>query len=258
MNDWLARRVIGWAHRGGAGEAPANTVEAMRRALERGVHGLELDVRLTGDHEVVLVHDPVVAVRGTTLDVKSTSLAELRGIEPDLATLDEVLAQFPDAPMTVEIKAREAVGPTVRRLATVDRRGPVIVSSFSPPIVREVKRHGPSLDTAPAWPTILVVWLLSRVGVAAPVGRRHVALQVPLRLDSVSVVRRVPLVRRRRLCDRRFVRAAQRRGLAVHVWTLDDEAEIERALRAGVHGIMSDRPTALMRILRERGVSWQG
>jgi glycerophosphoryl diester phosphodiesterase len=230
----------------------------MLLARANGIHALEFDVHRTSDDQVVLHHDAVVVEGARALKIADTSLEGLRSVKPDLATMDQVLTEFPGVPMTVEVKARNAAEPATRKLAAETTERLVIVSSFKPLIVLSIKRHGAGLDTAPAWPTVILFCLLSRVGIPGPVGRRHVALQVPLRLDAVSVVKRIPCVRTLRLCDKRFVRAAHERGLAVHVWTLDEEADIVQALDAGADGIMSDKPTVLMNLLEGRGVSWSG
>ena len=65
--------------------------------------------------------------------------------------------------------------------------------------------------------------------------------QVPVRRGRILIV------------DRRFVEGAHRSGLAVHVWTIDDEGEMERLLDLGVDGIMTDRPTLLKEVLVRRG-----
>ncbi len=208
----------------------------------------------------VLHHDPVVVAGGRRLEIKTTDLDDLLTAKPDLATMDEVLQAFPGVPLTVEVKAPNAAEPAVRKLADETNERAVIVTSFSAAIVRAVARasRNQPVDTAPAWPTILLYWLLSRIGVSLPVGRRHVAVQVPLRLDGVAVVKHVPLLRNLRLCDRRFVRAAHTRGLAVHVWTLDEEGDMAQALDADADGIMTDRPSVLMQLLERRGGGWSG
>jgi glycerophosphoryl diester phosphodiesterase len=66
--------------------------------------------------------------------------------------------------------------------------------------------------------------------------------QVPVRQSGVPVV------------DRRFVDAAHRRGLQVHVWTIDDRAEMERLVDLGVDGLMTDRPAVLKELLTTRGL----
>lgn len=260
MNPWLDRQVIGFAHQGGADEGPANTIQAMRQAKASGVHALEFDVHLTKDDRVVLHHDPVLLAGGRTIEIADTDFVDLLAVRPDLATMEEILERFPGVPLTVEVKARSAANEAVRLLMAETQERAVILTSFSAVTVRALTRaaRGKAVDTAPAWPTVLLYWLASRVGVSPRVGRRHVALQVPLRLDAVAVVKHVPLLRKLRLCDRRFVRAARKGGLAVHVWTLDEESDMDQALEADAHGIMSDRPSELMRVLRARGVSWAG
>jgi glycerophosphoryl diester phosphodiesterase len=133
----------------------------------------------------------------------------------------------------------------------------VILTAFAPGTVAAAQRAAPGLHTAPGWTANLLFWLLSRVGVAAPMGRGHVALQVALRLDQVAVAKRIPLVRRLRVADRRLVRAAHRRGLAVHVWTLDEEVDIRAALDAGADGVFTDRPSVLTRVLDAAGLRWR-
>ena len=69
-NPWLDRRVIAYAHQGGAKEAPSSTLYAIRRALEHGATGIELDVHATLDGELVVCHDP-------TLDRTTDSTGEI-------------------------------------------------------------------------------------------------------------------------------------------------------------------------------------
>jgi glycerophosphoryl diester phosphodiesterase len=83
-----------------------------------------------------------------------------------------------------------------------------------------------------------------------------VALQVPFRLDQVAIVNRIPLLRRLRIADRRLVNAAHRRGLAVHVWTLNDTETIRVALGFGADGILTDYPSVLTTILEDTDNYW--
>ncbi len=74
---------------------------------------------------------------------------------------------------------------------------------------------------------------------------RHVALQVPVAFGMLTLV------------DERFVAEAHRAGLAVHVWTIEEEAEMERLCDLGVDGIITDRPTALVAVLVAREAAWR-
>src|SRR3954447_5325932 len=254
-NPWLARRIIGFAHQGGALEAPPGTLQAMRTALAHGAAALEFDLHLARDKSLVIHHDRVVASGDRSLTIADHTLDELRAVLPDLAILDQVVAAFPDAPMTVEIKARPAAERAAHMLA--GRPGPLIVTAFSPLIVAAVRRAEPSLDTAPGWPTLLSFWLASRLGRSFPLPSGHVALQPPLGLWGVAIAKRIPLLRRVHVTDQRLVAEAHKRALVVHVWTLNDEADMTQALEAGADGIFSDRPSLLTNVLDAAGLRWQ-
>lgn len=278
-NPWPERRVFHWAHQGGAREGPSNTLWAMRRAMEAGAHGIELDVHRTADGFLVVAHDDELErMTGAQGRIATTSLDDLRAldaahqwipgklaattaepgevwplrhqgpgpVDPDLRipTLEEVLAAFPAVPLTLEIKRRPAAAPLAELLNRI-RRDDVIVVSIRPRAQWAFRRRARSVPVAAGPVGLVAFWLASRVGVALPLPG-CVAIQVPLRLG------------RKRVTDRRLVNAAHRRNLAVHVWTLDDPEDIEKAIGLGAEGIMTDRPSVLARILAERGVGWKG
>lgn len=272
-NPWLNRGVFHWAHQGGAREGPSNTLWAMARGLEAGAHGLELDVHLTTDGEVVLLHDPTLvrttSGRGRVRDQTLQELARvdaafwwtpgkvddhdpgtpsrlytLRGRAPadrDLAIprLADVLDRHPGVPLTIEVKDKRAVGPLVALLREHGRRHDVIVTSFKDSIVRELRRLAPDLALAPGrWWSF---WFLLRTRLRRPpLESAFVALQLPFRYKWFTVV------------DQRLLDAARRAGLALHVWTIDEEAEMRALIDLGVDGIMTDRPSALAAVLQER------
>ena len=273
-NPWLDRRVFAWAHRGGAREAPANTLRAMARAREAGAHGIELDVHRTRDGHLVVAHDPTVdAMTDGTGRIADHTLAELRRLDaaywwvegevhdhrPDtpagryvlrgrgpadpelrIPTLEEVLERFGGVPLTVDVKDRAAVEAVVRLLVRRGRRDDVIVTGIDEPIVRDLRRRGGHLALAPG--RMWTAWFVLRTRLRwAPRRSRYVALQVPPRYRFV------------RLLDERLVRAAHRAGMAVHVWTIDDEAEMRRLVDLGVDGIMTDRPSVLRSVLEPPG-----
>ena len=255
-NAWLGRRVIGIAHQGGAAEGPPNTIHTMRKAMENGCAALEFDVHVTRDDQLVLHHDPDFIVEGKAVEIADTNLEALLALKPDVATVGEVLAAFPEVPLIVEVKAPRAAELTARMLAEEPGGRPVIVTAFASGTVAAVKRVAPGLDTAPGWSTNFGFWLISRLWTSPPLGTGHVALQVPLRLDQVAIVKRIPLLRRLRIADRRLVNAAHRRGLAVHVWTLNDDEAMRAALEFGADGIFTDYPSVLTATLKATDNYW--
>lgn len=275
-NPWLERRVFHWAHQGGAREGPSNTLHAMRGAIEAGAHGLEVDVHVTKDGHIVVAHDDELGrMTGADGRISTSTLQHLRTldaahqwvpgrvavegapdeeytlrnrgrepVDPDLRipTLQEVLDTFPGVPLNLEIKRLRVAWPLARFLRRTNRDD-VIVTSIRPLALWAFRLRGRTVPFAPGPVGLAVVWLASRARIPVPI-RGGVAIQVPLRLKG------------RTITDKRLVAAAHRAGLAVHVWTLDDPADIRQALDLDVDGIMTDRPSVVAEALAGRGAGW--
>lgn len=290
-NPWLDRGVFHWAHQGGARDGPSNTLCAMARGVKAGAHGIEFDVHLSKDGQVVLAHDETLD-RTTNHSGRLAyhSLEELRtfdaaywwvegevddhhapadcyilrapeGQPPSselrIPTLDEVLDRF-DEPLTIEIKDQAAAEPVVQRLG--DRGVPlerIIVTSFRDDIVRQVRCLAPELRLAPGRRWTARFFLRTRLG-CRPRRSPYVAVQVPRRYDLGEtlpkqyrpIARLIPYrLRSFKVVDKRFLAAAHACGMAVHVWTVDDEDEMRELIALPVDGIMTDRPSILADVL---------
>jgi glycerophosphoryl diester phosphodiesterase len=279
---WLERRVIAYAHQGGAWESPSSTLHAIAHALEVGATGVELDVHATADGELVVCHDATVdrttAQQGT---IASFTLAELRAMDfsywwipgadvtpgrPDseypfrgrapadrsfgIATLREVLEHFPEVVLNLDIKqTAPVVAPyeeaLARLLAEFGRTDDVIVASFLDPATEAFRQFAPDVPTSAGTVATAEAWQAVQAGDDLPESPA-VAFQVPERQGDLVVV------------DDRFVDAAHRAGKAVHVWTVNDAESMERLLGLGVDGIISDVPTTLCAVLGTEGVAWNG
>jgi glycerophosphoryl diester phosphodiesterase len=130
----------------------------------------------------------------------------------------------------------------LRRFRRVDD---VIVASFIDSATDSFSSFAPEVPTSAG--TAAVAGFLQSVRAGeAPAPMPHVALQVPVSYGEVVLV------------DQPFVDAAHQQGLAVHVWTIEEEPEMERLCRLGVDGIITDRPTALVAVLNRLGCAWGG
>lgn len=245
---------IGLAHRGGAAYEPnvgrENTVAAFRQAVDMGYRYLETDVHATSDGRLVAFHDDVLdrvtdgvgAVAGLGwADVSRARTAA--GDEVPL--MEDLLEAFPDARFNIDVKAPGAVRPLadlVRRTGAVDR---VCVGSFSDERLRAVRRLvGPRLATS-AGPAGVAGLRLLPGAMSRLFHSPAQALQIPVTHEVRG--RTVTLV------TPALVRAAHATGKQVHVWTIDDAAEMHRLLDLGVDGIVSDRIDTLRDVLEERG-----
>ncbi len=279
---WLERRVIAYAHQGGAWESPSSTLHAIVHALEVGATAIELDVHATADGELVVCHDASVdrttAAQGT---IASFTLAELREMDFSywwipgadvtpgrpaadypyrgrapadrdfgIATFREVLERFPGVVLNLDIKqTAPVVAPyeeaLARLLAEFGRSDDVIVASFLDPATDAFRRHAPAVPTSAGTVATAEAWRAVQAGEDMP-EMPAVAFQVPERQGDLVVV------------DERFVAAAHRAGKAVHAWTVNDAETMERLLDLGVDGLISDVPTTLCDVLAARGVAWDG
>ena len=238
---------LAFAHRGGAGDWPENTMPAFDHAVGLGYRYLETDVHATADGTLLAFHDEhldrVTDRTGEIAALPHHVVAEARvdGREP-IPLLEDLLGSFPDARINIDPKHDRSVEPLVEvieRTASIER---VCIGSFSDARLRTLReRLGPALCTS------LGPKEVARLRLDAVSGRVHPVaagcVQIPEQFRGVTVT------------NAAVVRAAHRAGLQVHVWTVDDPGAIRRLLDMGVDGIMTDRPAVLKDVLVERG-SW--
>lgn len=240
------------AHRGGGAEAAENSMAAFAHARGLGVRHLETDAHVTADGVVVLSHDPVVDRTfdgtGAIVDMTWREVSALRNASGDrMPTLAEALEAFPDAWFNIDAKSDEVVDPLLDVLASHDAFGRVMLASFEYERLERI-RTSPHEGISTSLCRAEVIRLLAAAKTATnpstwwvPGPRRGVrAVQVPETYGPLRIV------------DARFVAAAHARGLAVHVWTVNDAPSMTRLADMGVDGIVTDRPTMLLGLLRAR------
>ncbi|TVR11131.1 MAG: glycerophosphodiester phosphodiesterase [Salinarimonadaceae bacterium] len=240
---------IAFAHRGGGLEAEENTMAAFERAVGLGYTHVELDVRATSDGVVVIHHDETLErMTGDSRAVAELDWAELsrvttRGGET-APRLDELLSAFPGLCVNIEPKSDSVLEPLAELLRRADAVSRVGIGCFDPNRTLALRRMlGEELCWSPAHAGVLRLWL---AGWGLPIATDAFQMvQVPMRYRGVPVV------------TRRFVEVAHARGVQVHVWTVDEEAEMERLLNLGADALMTDRPSLLRAVLQRRG-QWRG
>ena len=257
--------VIG--HRGSSGEAPENTAPAFARALELGAAILETDVHRTRDGAVVVYHDAVIDRttdgQGRILDHDLAELRELdagygyspdggathpfRGTGVQISTLPEIFEAFPGVRFNIEVKANDArlIEGTLDALEKAGRAELTLLAAEQDSTMAALRERVAERGLAPAIGAslgdIVAFVLAQRDGGSPPPG--PMALQVPPRFGADPLV------------TPEFVAFAHAHELAVHVWTINDPAEMHHLLDLGVDGVMTDFPGRLQAVLAERGAS---
>jgi len=247
------------AHRGGSGLAPENTLAAFRQAVDDwGADMIELDVHATADGACVVIHDPTV---DRTTDgsgrVDRMTLAELQELDagyrftPDggatypfrgqgvrIPTIDEVLEALPGVRLTVEVKTGAAQEPLFAALRRHGAEQRVIVAAEHESSRTLFARYpGP---TSASFRQVLRFYILDRLHLTRFWRASVVAVQIPEKWQG------------RQILTPGLVRSFHRRGLAVHIWTVDEVDDMERLLDWGVDGIVTDRPDRLADLLAAR------
>lgn len=253
-----AERTLNIAHRGGVREAPEHTLLAYERALESGADVLELDVHLSRDGELIVLHDTTV---DRTTDgegpIAELSLEEIRALDaaynfsPDresfpergqghrIPTAREVFEAFPSAPYVIELKPpgeeiASALIDLIREFQLEDR---TIVASVNGPTIRFVREAAPELLTSFSLDEgfYFIDHPLETFEHYSPPSR---FFQLPLAAVDDTVLEK-----------------ARMKGVHLQAFTVNDEDEMKRLIEAGINGIMTDRPSLLDSLLHSHSHS---
>jgi glycerophosphoryl diester phosphodiesterase len=253
-------RVI--AHRGASGSFPENTELSFRRAIESGADVIETDIHFTKDRNFVIAHDGELErvsdgsgpiAERTVEEIKKLDAAyrftpdggtsyPFRGTGIAFMTLEEMLTGFPGTKFNIDLKTKNAA--QVKHYAAIIARcgasERVLTASEYTPNLRAVRKAIPGMATSFSLREALWYYFLFRAGLLF---MKKVfpgdALQIPEFLGPSNIA------------SDAFIDTAHRKGLRVHVWTVNEAKSMRRLLKAGVDAIVSDKPEVLAGIVTE-------
>ena len=247
------------AHQGGDGVWPGESMLAFQNAVDLGVDMLEMDLHITSDGVLVLMHDETVdRTTDGTGEIESMTLTEIKQLDaaydwsPDdgatfpyrgqgiqVATLEEVFTAFPEMRMTIEIKKTNSsmAKPFCDLIRAYDMQEKVLVASFHDERLKEFRAECPEVATSSAKDETTVFVLMTKVFLGGFYSPAFYSLQVPEKSGGITVM--TPA----------FVKAAHARNLAVEPWTINDAETMRKFIEWGVDGIITDRPDIMMEVL---------
>ncbi|MFF2276289.1 glycerophosphodiester phosphodiesterase family protein [Agromyces sp. NPDC058126] len=236
------------AHRGLAVDAPENTLLSFAKAIAVGAGYLETDVHASHDGVAVVSHDPSLErVAGRKVAVGQLTVHELGRIDlghgQSFSSLEATLDAFPEARFNIDVKEEAAVAPTIAAIARTKSANRVLLTSFSERRRQRLARLVPGAVTSVGGTGVLrfrsAAFLRSP---ASAIRALHggLALQIPERSGPV------------RLVTRPLVDLAHRVGAEVHVWTVNEPADMTRLLDLGVDGLVTDRADLAMEVIAAR------
>ncbi|GCE75685.1 glycerophosphodiester phosphodiesterase [Cellulomonas biazotea] len=243
--------VAALAHRGFSRDGLENTLAAFQAAVDLGYRYVETDAHGTADGVAVALHDASLdrttdrTGRVAHLPWSQVRQARVGGVEP-VPTLEDLLGTWPDLRVNVDVKERSGVAPVAAAIERTRSHDRVCVASFS--VTRRdatVARLSRPVATSAGTTEALAFFRAGRSG------------RVPVRAVRDVDVFQVPWRwRGRQVLTARHVDTAHRAGRLVHVWTVNDEADMTTLLDLGVDGLITDRADVLRDVLRARG-TWR-
>lgn len=250
------------AHQGGNHLWPDNTLFAFQNAADLGVDVLEMDLHITSDNVLVIIHDESVdRTTDGSGEVEQMTLAEIKALDAayrwtrddgatyphrgqgiSVPTLEEIFQAFPGQRMTIEIKKteRSMAQPFCATIRKYNMQERVLVASFHDERMAEFRAECPEVATSSARQETTIFVLLTKVWLGGLVSPEFHSLQVPKESSGITVM------------TPGFVRAAHTRNLKVEPWTINDPEQMKLYLDWGVDGMITDRPDLLLEILGRR------
>ncbi len=250
------------AHRGGAGIAPENTLPAFDHAAALcGVHALETDIHMTQDGVIVAAHDDTIDAQsdGTGL-LKMMDYADLlradmgytwssdafnfpfRGQNLDVPTLAQLLDRYPEHIINIDIKQHEpeVVEAFAKLIESQQAYARVVVGSFHSKTINYFRKLMPMVTTTASYFEVLTFFLLNKMGMSRLWRHRCQLMQIPERYSSLQLI------------TPSFVYNLHKHAVQLHVWTVNDSADMDRLLSWGVDGLITDFPQRAIDIVQNK------
>jgi len=236
------------AHRGLALEAPENTLLAFLHAVNAGATHIETDVHASADGVAMVSHDPdLTRLVGRDVRVAQLTAAELRRVSlghgQGFCSLADALDAFPETRFNIDVKSADAVPGTIKTVRDLRATERVLIGSFSTKRRLAVVRELPGVATSISAGGALPVAHAARAGAIRMLTRLLAgvdAVQLPVKVAGAPIT------------TPRAVQSLHAAGVEVHIWTINDPAEMVRLLDVGVDGIVTDRADLALPLVAER------
>ena len=229
------------AHRGGSLEAPENTLESFKYALDIGSDIIETDIQLSSDGIPYIFHDDdlkrIPGIEKNFNQLLASEIDELNIFDDcKIPTLEETLKQFPNTRFQIDFKTDEVVDPAIEIINKLPHiKKNLCVASFSSQRLQKIKSKLSDV-TYSIGPHEVLKLLLKSLGVY----RGEISgdcLQIPIYRYGIKIV------------TRRFVDFCKREDIKISVWTINSIEEMDYLIDLDVDGIITDRPKALINLL---------
>ena len=245
-NYFKGYEFFGFVHRGGDEEKTENTLEAFQYSSDLGFVFMETDVQSTKDGEVVVFHDvDLYRIAGIKKKINEFKYKELKEIEliggGRIPSLDELLSSFGNLRFNIDIKSDEAVTKGVEIVKSHNALDRVCLASFSSKRLDKIRK-------------LSGLHLCSSMGMSEVAKLVMKSFKIPF-ADQTGDCAQVPVTQwGLPVVTSAFIKEAHKQNKFVHVWTIDEEDEMNRLIKLGVDGLMTDKPSVLKKVMEANGL----
>jgi glycerophosphoryl diester phosphodiesterase len=242
MTEGLHHRRPEIVGHGGAGDFfPGNSQESIEQALKIGVDRIEIDVQLSADGDLVLVHDERLDISGRKVPIDEIATRQLRTLLPGFLTLAEAIEVIGNrVPLLLDVKLPGYEPALVRAIHDFDLASTAIVSSTHLLVLYRLRRAFPELRLGLSTGHMATG---HRYGITRRVSSAALQVLTPVPLiQAARLVRATDVMIQHRVCTPWLVRKAHAAGIKVYAWTVDRPRAIKRVYQHEVDGIISNRP----------------
>ncbi len=264
-HPWFARRpgdrtILVFAHQGGEGVWPSNTMLGFERSAALGAEVLDTDMHITKDGALVLMHDQTAdrTTNGTGA-IRDLTLADLQRLDAGyrfsldggntfpfrgqglaVPTLESLFQRWPDKRFGIEIKQTppDIAKPFCAMIRKFGMQDKVLVSSFAQANMDAFRAECPEVATSATQDEVTLFFALNTVGLTYAYTPKFQSLQVPETFGSLTIL------------TPQFMAGARNRGLSAQPWTINEPDQLKRMIALNVDAINTDFPERLIALLK--------
>jgi glycerophosphoryl diester phosphodiesterase len=226
-----------WTHQGDGVE---NTLQAFANAWSKGITHFETDIQATKDGYLVLSHDRSInRLTGHKLNIQDLTLQELQSHRiydyTEWTLLADLLASFPDAKISIDMKSNNTLSPLVTTLRNRSNNDNLVIGSFNSKRVRIFRTELPQIHTALTFAEILQLRTIGKLHSHSP---KNLLAMIPAKYAGIKVI------------SDQFLQNITELKIPWHVWTVNSAAEMKLLNQLGATGIITDDVDSALYVLR--------
>ena len=241
MHSFLKSKFQGFVHRGDASTYIENTLEAFKSADSLGYKYIETDLRETKDGKIITFHDAnIKRITGSDVTINHSNLSDIRmrrlPKNESIPTIDEVLEELPNSYFNMDLKVSNMEEKVLKKIKSHNALDRICLGSFNSKTIKKINVLEPKIMTSMGLAQVVMYKFFN-------IKNNSKLVQIPISWNGIKVV------------TKKFIKKVHNDNLKVHVWTINQENEMQKLIDMGVDGIMTDNAIGLMNVMKKNNLN---